>query len=124
MKHCCEYMTRQIEHLSICDDPFDCPDAIIYYDPKIDEYGIIIHKEDGSYLSINFCPFCGAKLPESKRDLWFEKLEAMGFTDITFASVLGRTDIPKEFLTDEWYRKPGTGNNETDGHDRGNSNES
>ncbi|MCL5282257.1 MAG: hypothetical protein M1376_20420 [Planctomycetes bacterium] len=102
-------MTKQIEHLSICDDPFDCSDAIIYYDLIFDEYGIIVHKPDARYfLSIHFCPWCGAKLPESKRDLWFDKLEAMGFTDITFADISERTDIPKEFLTDEWYRKPET----------------
>ena len=100
MKHCCERMTKEIEHLSICDDPFNCSDAIIYYDLKIDEYGLIVHDGGGSYICIDFCPFCGAKLPESKRDVWFEKLEALGFTDL-----LGRTDIPPEFRTDEWYRK-------------------
>ena len=105
MKHCCEYMSRKIEHLSICDDPFGCPDAIIYYVPKFDEYGIIIHKGGRTYLHIHFCPWCGAKLPESKRDLWFDKLEAMGLTDIDMMNAPYRTDIPKEFQTDEWYRK-------------------
>jgi hypothetical protein len=58
---------------------------------------------------IAFCPFCGTRLPEPKRNLWFDKLEAMGLTDITaFDDISGRTDIPKEFLTDEWYRKPAT----------------
>ena len=104
MKQCCEYMSRQIEHLSICDDPLGCPDAIIYYDPRIDEYGIISHK-DHTYLHIHFCPWCGAKLPESKEDLWFAKLRGMGFTDVTLIITGDRTDIPKEFQTDEWYRK-------------------
>jgi hypothetical protein len=110
VEHCCEQMTKQIEHLSICDDPFDCPDAIIDYCLIFDEYGIIVHKPDARcVLSIHFCPWCGAKLPESKRHLWFDTLEAMGFTDITaFDDFSGRTDIPKEFLTDEWYRKPAT----------------
>jgi len=48
---------------------------------------------------MDFCPLCGAKLPESKSDLWFEKLEAMGFKDPW------TDDIPKEFRTGEWFRE-------------------
>lgn len=47
MKHCCEMMETQINHK--CDqheDPFDCPDNLIYYSVKSDEYGIIIHDAD------------------------------------------------------------------------------
>lgn len=44
VKHCCERMTHEIEKK--CEhhpDPFDCSDALIYYDPKFDEYGLILH---------------------------------------------------------------------------------
>jgi hypothetical protein len=62
------------------------------------EYGIIVH--DGgssSSITIAFCPWCGAQLPESLRDRWFEALESLGF-DNPFEQ-----EIPKEYKTDEWY---------------------
>ncbi|YCA17088.1 hypothetical protein M1D72_05965 [Vibrio sp. AK197] len=47
---------------------------------------------------INYCPWCGVKLPESKRDLWFDTLEKLGFDDPT------EQDIPEEFNTGKWYQ--------------------
>lgn len=41
---------------------------------------------------------CGAKLPESKRDLWFDTLENLGFDDPI------EQEIPEEFKTNKWYR--------------------
>jgi hypothetical protein len=67
--HCCDAMTRAVNQL--CgehDDPFDCADKLIYYSPRADEYGIIIHDGGSSFSVIAYCPWCGAKLPESKRD--------------------------------------------------------
>jgi len=95
-------MTQQVEYK--CPqhpDPFDCQRALIYYNAKLDEYGIIEHSECGNrvYIKMEFCPFCGVKLPESKRDLWFDKLEAMGIDP------WDPDAVPKEFRTDEWYRK-------------------
>lgn len=93
-------MTEQVEHTcDTCKDSFECPDALIYYDPKLAEYGIIVHNGGESYVTINFCPFCGAKLPESKRDLWFERLEAMGIDP------WDPDARPREFQTDEWRRQ-------------------
>lgn len=79
-------------------DPYDCPDCLLIYVSKFDEYGIIRHNGGRSFCSIQFCPFCGAKLPESKRDEWFEKLEALGYEDPFFS------DVPEEFETDAWFR--------------------
>lgn len=52
-----------VEHLS----PFECADNLIYYSHTFDEYGLIIHDGGSSFITIDFCPFCGTKLPESKR---------------------------------------------------------
>lgn len=79
---------------------FDCPDVVIIYEPKFDEYGIPVKDGGSSYIIINFCPHCGLKLPESKRNKWFDELEKLGFND-----PMGREDLPKEYLTDEWYRR-------------------
>jgi hypothetical protein len=75
-KHCCNDMTDRVNY--VChqhEDPFDCPDNLIFYSSKFDEYGIIVHDGGSSFIEISFCPWCGAKLPMSKRDLWFDTLE-------------------------------------------------
>ncbi|MFL9824458.1 DUF6980 family protein [Rhodoplanes sp. SY1] len=77
--HCCEQMRHQLdfrcaEHA----DPFDCPDALIVYAEKFDEYGLIVHDGGPSYVVIAYCPWCGARLPESQRDRWFDEIEALG----------------------------------------------
>ena len=79
-------------------DPFDCPDRVIAYSDKFDEYGLIVHDGGTSSITILFCPWCAAKLPESKRDRWFSELEAQGFTNPSLQ------DIPDHYRNDKWYR--------------------
>jgi hypothetical protein len=43
-------------------DPVDCPDNLIYFSEKLNEYGLIVHDGGSSFVTINFCPFCGTKL--------------------------------------------------------------
>jgi hypothetical protein len=80
-------------------DRYDCPDALVVYTPKFDEYGLIIHDGASSSVTIQYCPWCGAKLPESKHARWFDELERLGIVDPEDQR------IPSEFTTDEWYRK-------------------
>jgi len=53
-------------------DPMDCPDLVVFYNPKFDEHGIPIRDGEngsaGSYVRIAYCPWCGARLPESTRE--------------------------------------------------------
>lgn len=99
-RYCCSKMERSIDIIcKLHKNPFNCPDAVIWYDMKYDEYGLIIHDGGESYIEINYCPWCGNKLPESKRDLWFDTLEKLGFEDPI------QQDIPIEFETDDWYIK-------------------
>ncbi|MCZ4282447.1 hypothetical protein O4H49_16795 [Kiloniella laminariae] len=96
-KHCCAEMTKRI--LLDCQthhDPFECPDVLINYIERFEEYGIIIHDGGSSSISICYCPWCGTKLPSSKRDLWFDTLENMGFDDP------GEQDIPEQFNSNKW----------------------
>jgi hypothetical protein len=79
-------------------DPFDNSDNLIFYSAKFDEYGLIIHDGGASYVLIGHCPWCGQKLPESKRDLWFDTLEALGFDNPP------QDEIPLEFETDAWWK--------------------
>jgi hypothetical protein len=101
-KHCCEDMKRNVEYKNETLGKYDCPDNLITYVSKMDEYGIVIHDGGSSYIKIEFCPWCGAKLPESKRDLWFETLSGMGYK---FPA--GEDNLPEEFETDEWWKKRG-----------------
>lgn len=99
-KHCCDNMTDRVNY--VCKQheyPFECPDNLIFYSPKFDEYGIIVHDGGSSFIEISFCPWCGTKLPMSKRDLWFDTLEKLGY-DEPFEQ-----DIPEEFNSDKWYNK-------------------
>ncbi len=99
LKYCCTNMQNWLDHkCDQHDNPFDCPDNLICYIRKYDEFGIIIHDGGSSYVSIGYCPWCGVKLAESKRDMWFHELKAMGFDDPY------RQEIPEEYHSDAWYR--------------------
>lgn len=79
----------------------DINSNVIYYSSRFNEFGIPI--KDGlngmatSYILISHCPWCGKKLPDSRRDSWFNELEKLGF-DTPLSQ-----DIPKEFNSSEWY---------------------
>jgi hypothetical protein len=97
--HCCEQMNKQVslachQHA----DRFECPDALIDYSPKFDEYGLIIHDGGSGSVVIEYCPWCGTKLPGSKRDRWFDELERMGIDDPT------DEQIPERYKSEAWYR--------------------
>ncbi|MCL2699668.1 MAG: hypothetical protein FWE68_05095, partial [Defluviitaleaceae bacterium] len=77
-------------------DIFSCPDNLMYYDEKFDEFGLIIHDGGQSYMLINFCPWCGRKLPESRRNQWFEELEQLGYDNPL------EQQIPEKFKTNDW----------------------
>jgi hypothetical protein len=99
MKHCCQQMESAVA--SKCQqhtDRWDCPDALIAYSARFDEYGIIIHDGGSSKITITYCPWCGAKLPESQADRWFNELEALGFADPF------EDDIPEQYNDVRWRR--------------------
>ncbi|WP_311236127.1 DUF6980 family protein [Alteromonas sp. ALT199] len=76
-------------------EPKDCHDATIKYNEIFDEYSIP-HGDGVSQLTINNCPWCGTQLPESKRDLWFDTLESIGYDN-----PWGQ-EIPEKFKSKSW----------------------
>ncbi|HJX48173.1 MAG TPA: hypothetical protein VJ375_10015 [Gaiellaceae bacterium] len=48
-------------------DRWDCADALVGHWPNYREYGLIVHDGGSSMIVIDYCPFCGARLPESLR---------------------------------------------------------
>jgi hypothetical protein len=95
-KHCCEQMTQQVNSLwPLAESPLlGSTDQRVYWSPVFDEYGLIC-QPSAEILKIQFCPFCGAKLPASKRDAWFAQLEKTGWRD-------WNDPIPQEMLRHDW----------------------
>jgi len=92
----CVHMAQYAEfHCDQHPDPKDCHDATIKYDEIFDEYSIP-HGDGVSQLTISNCPWCGTKLPESKRDLWFDTLESIGYDDPW------DQEIPEEYKSKSW----------------------
>ncbi|NQY42013.1 MAG: hypothetical protein HRT87_01540 [Legionellales bacterium] len=54
-----------------------------------------------SYQLINYCPWCGSKLPDHLGERRCRELEKLGYDEF-FSD-----DIPSEFKTDEWWLKRG-----------------
>jgi len=75
-------------------------DEIISYIEKFDEYGIPVPDGGNSHIVISHCPWCGSRLPESKRDKWFDELERSGFENPLFDET-----IPVEYKTSAWFLK-------------------
>jgi hypothetical protein len=98
--HCCEAMARAVT--TECEqhpDRFDCPDALMRYSERFCEYGIIVHDGGSAICSIDFCPWCGARLPASQRERWFDEIASLGFSDLDDPA------IPERFHSDEWWRR-------------------
>jgi uncharacterized protein DUF6980 len=63
MKYCCAMMKQSVEYSCTGHpDPFDCPDSLILFNEKAEEYGIIVHDGGTGYVVIRHCPWCGSKL--------------------------------------------------------------
>ena len=92
--HCC--LTMDCELLSA--------GTVLKYNSEYREYGIKIPESTGCAL-MNYCIACGTKLPLSLRDQWFDILkQEYCFED---PNDKDRDRIPKEFLTDEWWKNRG-----------------
>ena len=86
----------------------------IVYSPVFKSYGLVLNydaKDFNSTVSMEFCPFCGNRLPDEGliEDAWYTCLEnEFGLSydpkdnwEQFFESV------PEEFKTDEWWIKRG-----------------
>ncbi|MFH9548421.1 DUF6980 family protein [Streptomyces sp. NPDC017435] len=98
--HCCEAMSSRVNPR--CDrheDLFACPDALIHFSARFQEYGLIVHDGGTSSITIGFCPWCGRRLPASQRDRWFDELEQRGVDP-------WEDEIPAEFQDGRWLSAP------------------
>ena len=75
----------------------------LQYIPNIRTYAILSKKECGGFEPMDYCPFCGAKLPE-RLD---EKLTEILQKEYDLNSWKDYKKAPHEFHTDEWWKKRG-----------------
>lgn len=105
VKHCCKDMEDNLYYTNIddiCDDTKTDDCKVVYFSARFREYGLPVKDCEGiasSYILVEYCPWCGKKLPNSKRDEWFEKLEELGY-DSPFEQ-----EVPIEFQSENWYEK-------------------
>ena len=85
-QQCCEEMK---EHLR-------GGEVAIEFLGKFREYGISYLDGGSSIQTIRYCPWCGAQLPASLRERWFDEIERLGLEP-------GDANIPEKYLTERWY---------------------
>ena len=90
MTHCCEQM-----NFHICER-----EKIIRYHPPTRGYGITV--TDTVTQGIEFCPWCGVKLPSELTD----ELERILFDELDLDDE-NDPRMPEELKTDEWWKKRG-----------------
>jgi len=78
------------------EDGEDNPDVVVVYDPKFDEYGLPVRDGGTSMVVIGYCPWCGGRLPASRRDAWFDAIEGLGLDP-------WEDEIPGEFHDGSWW---------------------
>ncbi len=54
-----------------------------------------------------YCPWCGHKLPDSLRATFFDIIENEYGIETNIFEVLKHPNLPKEFKSDEWWKKRG-----------------
>ena len=73
----------------------------IVYRGKYREFGVrVLNGPDGrpgeAIDLLAYCPFTGRQLPSSLRDLWFDRLEGLGYDPADGG-------IPEEYETEKWW---------------------
>lgn len=93
--HCCEALQGAVDvRCERHPEPGECGDYVIGYSEKFDEYGLWIHDGGSSWITIQYCPFCGARMRPSQRDKWFDRLEQLG---------LEPEDAPPDMQGSRWW---------------------
>lgn len=85
------------------DDGEDSGMTSIIHIPNIRTYAVLNKKEYGGFEPMDYCPFCGAKLP----DRLDKKLTELLKKEYRLNSWKDYKKAPHEFYTDEWWKKRG-----------------
>lgn len=96
-KQCCPRMAYYLSSPTFT--PHMGPCRVLNWIASWNQYLIPVAHDGYSSIVIEFCPWCGRKLPESKEKLWYQTLHSLGFMDP------GNEEIPEKFNSDEWWRE-------------------
>jgi len=95
--HCCLdmawFISEPLEYES------QGPNPVILYIASHREYRIDISHRGNSSTLINYCPWCGEKLPSALTKEWYDTLYKLGFTDPS------EQDVPDKFNSDAWWKE-------------------
>jgi hypothetical protein len=72
----------------------------LIYIGKYREYGILYVDGGTSFGLIDYCPFCGVRLPQGLREEWFETLDSLGVEP-------DDSSVPTEMTDETWWRVRG-----------------
>jgi hypothetical protein len=86
IEHCCSKMDFLLKEQKVA----------IGYNRRFREYYINLRNVDAIQL-INFCPWCGSRLPESLGDVLCSELIELGLEPFD-------SDISDKYKTDEWRK--------------------
>ena len=89
LPHACLQMRTSVED----------PRLPVEYHERVREYVIPAYEPSSMVMELLWCPWCGERLPESLRDELGDRLEALDLS-------IFDEDIPAEYKTDEWWRRP------------------
>jgi hypothetical protein len=95
-RHCCLDLAWFICH-PVEGEYKDLSPVILWLRPW-NEYRLHLSHDGFASTRIDYCPWCGTKLPADKEQLWYETLHRMGYANPA------EDDIPPEFRTDQWWR--------------------
>jgi hypothetical protein len=98
-KYCCSRFERGIREKNERTEG-----KSIFYDPPRRAYMILAKKYRSAKMVIEYCPFCGKKLPKLLYDEYWETL-AKEHGEEYYVNCDKKP--PKEFRTDEWWKKRG-----------------
>jgi hypothetical protein len=105
MKFCCkDFLSKKFDGYISFYNERNGIEYISYY-PRKRSYTISHSEELGTHME--YCPYCGKKMPKELTDEWYDILEKeYGLIDVNPGDYHDKR-IPKEFWTDEWWRKRG-----------------
>lgn len=93
--HCCDAMEAAIEFdCSQHATPWECMDVPVIYNEVFDEYGLVMRDGTSAYVLLQYCPWCGTKLPDSARERWIAAVEGLGLDTAG--------EVPPAFRTSAW----------------------
>lgn len=94
---CCDMLKQNTAFDPKDGSPAEKP---IVYCRRFDEYILSLPENCDVGMILYYCPWCGKKLPESKRRKWFDELDSMG---IEF-SLFDTDQVPPSYLSDAWWK--------------------